>query len=185
MNVRLARSALIAIAVAGLSACGVAAGDESATPEDVFVSRDGCPVTEVSKLGFIAPTPKAAIYTENFPTPSSYPNEYPEPDAVWYGSEGLWTVLSLNGKGDERKTVFWSTNFPGGTVEEQPDLQVTWSRLDGGEQVTVANDRSTNAYTPEHGWFMITSPTEKLPAGCWQVEATYKGSTLTYVYEKG
>jgi hypothetical protein len=58
-------------------------------------------------------------------------------------------------------------------------------RLDGEEQLTVANDRSTNAYTPEHGWFMITGPEGPLPAGCWQVDATYKGAALTYVYEKG
>lgn len=184
MNVRLARSVLIAVAVAGSSACGAAASDESATPEDLFVSRDGCPVT-VPAEGFQPSEPEAAVYTEHFPPPGSYPTEYPDDGHVWYGSGGLWTELPVDGLYDERKTVFWSTNFSGGTVEENPDLTVTWTRLDTEETVVFDNDGyATNGYTPEHGWFMITSPEERLEAGCWRVYASYKGATLTYVYQK-
>ncbi|MGD2101525.1 MAG: hypothetical protein PVG83_04760 [Acidimicrobiia bacterium] len=143
-----------------------------------------CPVTLPPRPRFEPEEPEAAIYTENFPEPETYPTEYPGEQSVWYGANGLWTVLPLDGLFDERKTVFWSTNFPGGTVEEQPELGVTWTRLDSEKDRVVDNDGSaTNGYTPEHGWFMITG-TEVLGAGCWQVDATYKGATLTYVYEK-
>lgn len=143
-----------------------------------------CPVTVPSKPGFEPSEPKTAVYTKNFPRPETYPTEYPDEESVWYGDDGLWTVLPLDGLYDERKTVFWSANFPGGTVEEQPELHVTWARLDSDDKRVVDNNgQATNAYTPEHGWFMITG-TEVLEAGCWEVTATYKGATLSYVYEK-
>ena len=40
----------------------------------------------------------------------------------------------------------------------------------------------TNAYTPEDRWFMIAGIDPNTP-GCWRVTATYKGATLSYVYE--
>lgn len=185
IHVRLARLWLVAVLVAGSFACGTAGGDKSATSlDEVSMTDDDCPVTIPEKTTFEPSQPEGAVYTENFPEPDPYPSQYPGDDSVWYGSEGLWTVLSLDGL-YERKTVFWSANFPGGTVEERPDLHVTWTRLDSKEAVVFDNDgMATSGHTPDVGWFMITGTEERLPAGCWQVEATYKGATLSYVYDK-
>lgn len=135
--------------------------------------------------GFEPQKPEAAVYTQQFPAPDPYPSEYPRDDGVWYGSDGLWTVLPLDGLHDERKAVFWSAHFRGGTIDARPDLDVTWTRLDTEDPVVVDNNGlATNAYTADVGWFMITGLEEALPAGCWQVDASYEEATLTYVYEK-
>jgi hypothetical protein len=48
----------------------------------------------------------------------------------------------------------------------------------------VDNDGvATNAFTPEEGCFMIGGIDPEQP-GCWVVEASYKGATLTCVYER-
>ncbi|MGH8913442.1 MAG: hypothetical protein ACRDZM_02895, partial [Acidimicrobiia bacterium] len=57
-------------------------------------------------------------------------------------------------------------------------------RLDTDEPVVIDNGgKATNAFTPEEGWFMIAGGDPNEP-GCWEVEATYKGATLSYVYER-
>ena len=142
-----------------------------------------CPVTIPPDPGFIATEPKKANYSENFPAPEPYPSEYPHEGMVWYGTDGLWTALSVEGDHSPRKSVWWSSNFPGGIVEGEPEVWVTWTRLDTGEPVVIDNDgKATNAYTPEEGWFIIAGGDPPEP-GCWQVEATYKGASLTYVYQ--
>ena len=48
----------------------------------------------------------------------------------------------------------------------------------------IDNDgKATNAFTDEEHSFIIAGfdPTE---SGCWEVEATYKAATLSYVYER-
>lgn len=78
--------------------------------------------------------------------------------------------------------MFWSAEFPGGVQEPEPSLGVTYRRLDA-EQPPVSNDlKATNGLTAEDGWFMIGGINPDQP-GCWEVTATYKGSTLSYVYE--
>jgi len=143
-----------------------------------------CPVTIPAQPGFVATKPEKVTYSKHFPAPDPWPREYPHAGMVWYGSEELWTALAADGDHGERKSVWWSVNFPGGIVEEQPDVAVTWTRLDTDEPVVIDNGgEATNAYTPEEGWFIIAGidPNE---AGCWEVEATYKGASLSYVYEK-
>ena len=141
-----------------------------------------CPVTIPSQPGMVAPEPKNATYSKNFPDLESSPS--PSEGMVWYGSPELWTALAIDGDHGGRKSVWWSINFPGGIVEEQPDVLVIWTRLDTKKPVEIDNGgMATNAYTTSEGWFMIAGidPPE---AGCWEVEATYKGATLSYVYEK-
>jgi len=124
-----------------------------------------CPVTIPPKPGFIPP--------DGYPSTPVF--------GVWYGTEGLWTVLETDGSYRPRKTVLWSANFPGGAEEERPAVDVTWTRLDAGD-VSISNDGlATNAYTPEDGDFMIAGldPREQ---GCWEVTARYKGAMLSYVY---
>ncbi len=110
---------------------------------------------------------------------------------MWFGDADLWTVLSIDGAYQPRKSVWWSANFPGGGEEEQPPITVTWRRL-GRDTKPHAEHQGTNAYTVEDGWFMIAgidpgSASDGGPwradAGCWEVTAQYKGATLSYVYE--
>lgn len=123
-----------------------------------------CPVTPVPDEPFVPPDP--------------YPAE--PPVGTWYGTPELWTVVT-----DEyvqRKSVWWSVNFPGGAEEEQPPITVGWVRLDDPDAEAHTHDGGTNAYTAEDGWFMI-SGIDPPEGGCYEVTATYKGTSLTYVYE--
>ncbi len=130
-------------------------------------SFDECPVTLPDGAPFSPPPP--------------YPAEAREGD-FWYGSDELWTTLSVDGEYAPRMSVWWSVNFPGGVVEAAPEVSVTRRRLDI-DGVAYSFDRpGTSAYTPDEGWFMIADIDPDEP-GCWEVTATYKGATLSYVYE--
>lgn len=143
-----------------------------------------CPVTIPPQPGFVATKPENVTYSEHFPAPDPWPSEYPHEGMVWYGTEELWTALAVDGDHGGRKSVWWSISFPGGIVEEQPDVSVTWTRLDTDDPVVIDNDlKATNAFTGAEGWFMIAG-IDPIETGCWEVEATYKGATLSYVYEK-
>lgn len=97
----------------------------------------------------------------------------------WYGTTDLWTVLTADGSYGARKSVWWSAQFPGGDREERPEISVTWRRLDVA-QPEIVSDRGTNAFTAEDGWFMISGGDPQAD-GCWEITATYKGATLSYV----
>ena len=148
----------VLVLAVGVGACTIDSADD-----------EPCPVTTPSP-SFTPPEPFQ-------PTPSVA-------NSGWYGSEDLWTVLSLDGTYVERKSVWWSKNFPGGAVEAEPNLLVIWTRLDSSA-VDITNDsQGTNAHTVEDGDFMIGG-FDPRDAGCWEVTATYKGATLSYVYEAG
>lgn len=143
-----------------------------------------CPVTIPPQPGFVASEPEKVTYSEHFPAPDPWPREYPHEGMVWYGSEELWTALAIDGDHSPRKSVWWSDNFPGGVVEGEPEVWVTWTRLDTAEPTVIDNGgKATNAFTPEEGWFMIAGGDPQEP-GCWEVEATYKDAALSYVYEE-
>jgi len=165
----------------------IAADAEKDTPEDAQTEKKTdfeCPVTVPTQPGFEATKPEKVTYSEHFPAPDPWPSHYPHEGMVWYGSKELWTALAIDGDHSPRKSVWWSVNFPGGVAQGEPEVWVTWSRLDAGETTVMDNDgKATNAFTPEEGWFMIAGGDPQEP-GCWEVEATYKGATLSYVYEK-
>ncbi|NND02079.1 MAG: hypothetical protein HKN91_04770, partial [Acidimicrobiia bacterium] len=48
--------------------------------------------------------------------PPTHPEIPPDPDAVWFGTHELWTVLDADGSYRARKSVWWSARFPGGAV---------------------------------------------------------------------
>lgn len=125
-----------------------------------------CPVTVAPEPGFTPPDPWLA-------EPSA-------PEAVWFGTDDLWTVLEPGGH-PPRKSVWWSANFPG-AEEERPPIAVTYQRLDLPGEVVDLGPEGTNANTAADGWFMIAGGEPATP-GCWQAAATYKGATLSYVYE--
>jgi hypothetical protein len=145
---------------------GAGSGSSGSGSDGLFT----CPVTVAPDVPYTPPEPWP-------PTPSS-------PDHVWYGTGDLWTVHERTGH-TPRKSVWWSARFPGGAAEPAPELSVTYERLDpdADERSTVTFDSpGTNAFTPEDGSFMINGlePDEQ---GCWQATATYRGATLSYVYE--
>lgn len=164
-----------------------AADAKTNTPEDSQMGKKTgfeCPVTIPPQPGFAASEPEKVTYSEHFPAPDPWPSEYPHEGMVWYGSEELWTALAIDGDHSPRKSVWWSVNFPGGVEEGEPEVWVTWTRLDSDESAVNDNGgKATNAFTPEEGWFMIAGGDPQEP-GCWKVEATYKGASLSYVYEE-
>jgi hypothetical protein len=153
---------------------------QASTPKAVMAkSPFTCPVTRPKPGEFVPPAP--------------YPAQYPHGDAVWFGRKTLWTALPPDGSFSATKMpLWWSVKFPGGAKEPKPDVRVTWTRLDGDDPVVVrGGDWTTNGYTPETGWLMMSG---KYPPrddgtpgifdeGCWRATAAYKGASLSYVFE--
>lgn len=169
------RRRMMRFGVAGILSIGIlvsttilAIGSE---PDPSYPAAPGssCPVTIPGEVGFVPPEPYP-------PTPNA-------PNHVWYGSDGLWTTLNADGSSDFRKSVWWSANFPGGLEEERPAISVTYQRLDGDQEVVVSASPGDNAYTPEEGWFMFADIKSLTTPGCWEVTASYKGESLSYVWE--
>jgi hypothetical protein len=167
---------LAAIVVVAAAACGAPGAGE-------LVSATPTTTTSVPPTAAVSPSAPfrcpVTVPTEPLVVPAAYSAE--PSFGVWYGTPDLWTVLSTDGSYVPRKGVFWSANFGGGTVEERPDLAVTWTRLDIDAPAHTHGSPGTNAYTPEEGWFMMAGIDPPEP-GCWEVTATYKGASLTYVY---
>lgn len=186
---------LLAALLLVAAACGTAASEEADPPPPTTaapVATTAPPITlaptTLAPTNTTPATPTTAACPVTIPVegafspPEPWPADYPHEGMVWFGSDDLWTTLSLDGDHDPRKSVWWSANFPGGQEEEQPPLDVVWRRLDGDE-VHVHDEDATNAYTVEEGWFMMQG-IDPDTAGCWEVTATYKGATLSYVYER-
>ncbi len=139
--------------------------------------------------GFACPV---TIPTGDFNAPSPWPSQPAAghigdggSGSAWFGTADLWTVLPLDGQyNGPRKSVWWSQHFEGGGIEPQPDIAVTWRRLDApGTEPIVFPGPGTNANTGPDGWFMIAGIDPYQP-GCWEVTATYRGHELAYVYEQ-
>ncbi len=118
-----------------------------------------------------------------FQPPEPWPVTHPNEGRVWYGTGDLWTSLATDGNHDWGKSVWWSVHFGGGAIEPDPEIGVVWRRLDDGSALVIEEQApGTNAFTEDHGWAMLNGidPDE---SGCWEVTATYRGATLSYVYE--
>lgn len=120
--------------------------------------------------------------TEVYTPPIGYPATSSGVDQAWYGTDDLWTTLPIDGAYAWRKSVWWSVGFPGGVEEGEPPIKVTWQRLDVDSD-PIVEERGTNAYTDQDGWFMIAG-IDPRQAGCWEVTAQYEGTTLSYVYRQ-
>ncbi len=153
------------IAVVAVAGLGVGRLLPSTPTLEVTSTPDGCPVT-VPDGDFVPPAP--------------YP-EQPASGGVWYGSSELWTVLDADGDHLPRKSVWWSENFEGGHREPEPEISVTWERLDDPDEASVTVEVGTNAHTLDDGWFMIAGG-DQGTGGCWRVTASYGGAELSYVY---
>jgi hypothetical protein len=131
------------------------------------LEHNGCPWTEPEDDPFVPPSPYPAEPSEGF---------------FWYGTDALWTALPVDGNYGERKSVWWSVDFPGGGAEETPDIRVEWRAKGLATPVRTSQGPGTNAYTDADGWLMIADGFDPRTPGCWEVTATYKGATLSYVY---
>ena len=151
-------------------------GSEGVGATQLLIGRVGGVEADAAFSCPITPLP-----SEAFTPPDPYVSERGD-GMVWYGSDELWTVLQDDGVYVQRKSVWWSVNFPGGVFEEEPEIAVTWERLDA-EAAPVTVSPGTNANTFEDGDFMIAG-IDPDQSGCWRVTAEYKGATLSYVYER-
>lgn len=108
-------------------------------------------------------------------------------DAEWYGTGRLWTMLRRGGEvwfdlprgadGLGQKTFWWSADFDV-NHEQQPAISVTGRQLDGfGRFASPAPGTNAGA---DFGSAMLIGV--GVPStGCWEITATYKRATLSYV----
>jgi hypothetical protein len=76
-----------------------------------------------------------------------------------------------------QKTFWWSANWQM-QLEPRPTITVDGTRLDGPG--TFRFDRGTNARLDGLGDAMLVGIDVPTP-GCWEISATYRGATLSYV----
>ena len=158
----IAAASLLVMMAATFAAC-----DRSESPASPVAAS--CATTIPSQPGF----------QPSDPWPATYPFE----GWVWYGTEELWTFLDIDGDHGRRKSVWWSVHFGGAALEPTPDIGVVWRRIDGDSPLVIEEEApGTNAHTDDHGWAMMNGIDPEDP-GCWEVTATYRGATLSYVYE--
>jgi len=121
-----------------------------------------------------------------FVPPLKNPSSAIGSNTFWYGTDALWTSLSLDGKWTFQnsvpapyptKLVFWRRGFDW-RKELEPKLIITGKRLDG-DAPSIA-EAHANAALFGAGDAMITAidiPT----AGCWELTAHYGGHTLSFI----
>ena len=108
-------------------------------------------------------------------------------DAEWYGTGRLWTMLRHGGEawfdlphgadGLGQKTFWWSADFDV-VNEPQPAISVTGRQLDGfGRFASPAPGTNAGADFGSAMLIGVGVPT----TGCWEITATYKRATLSYV----
>jgi len=177
---------MIEVTVRDVSECPSMPAVNNGVPVVFRIADTAEPPSDTAKP---TPTSGVELCLPNVPNPPGFvpPKGYPSEPSIegwlWYGTEDPWTALPFGPQlsYSPRKSVFWSINFPGGGEEETPPISVTWNRLDKADTRTNGGI-GTNANTADDGWFMIAGFDPDEP-GCWEVTATYKGTTLRYVYE--
>lgn len=180
---RLALALVAALALAGVACTSGAEGaaapsSPTAAPPTPVTYVDDCPVT-IPGQPYVARAPY-------LPQPPAYYN------AVWYGSDDLWTMLDPEGATIDYKTFWWSRNF-NIEAERSPLITITGTRLDApGSFVKGANGctpasgpcvpgDATNA-SADFGTAMLVGV--QIPTrGCWEIRAHYKGAELAYVVD--
>lgn len=108
-------------------------------------------------------------------------------DAFWYGTEALWTSLSINGKwgglhndeGYRSKLFFWVKGYDW-RKEPEPELIVTGRRLDG-DAPDLAVAHANNAFLGSRDAAAMVTAFEIPTVGCWELTAHYRGHRLTWV----
>lgn len=160
MNPRTPLLVVLALALVSL-ALACSSGTDTAT-------RETCPITIPPQPAFVPPAP--------------YPAEAPPLyRSVWYGTAELWTMLDPDGEVwpiHANKTFWWSESFEW-RDELQPAITVAARRLDGSDYFEEPGP-ATHGFRNDTVQFMLRSVSFPGP-GCWEISATYKGATLSYV----
>jgi hypothetical protein len=131
---------------------------------------------------------------QTFTPPESYPANPPALyDAIWYGSDSLWTMLNPEGEvwnnlpyadnsgtsGRVQKTFWWREGYQQ-VDEPRPDILVTGQRLDKPGATFSAGSPGTNGMRADIGSFMLVGIEIPTP-GCWEITGHYEETTLSYV----
>lgn len=162
-------------AIAAVAAIGLAA---TVLPGALFDDSDPAGLEVTDQPATTCPVTDAT--SDPFTPPAPYPPTPANPDAAWYGTPELWTVITDTPGG--QKSVWWSIHFEGGATEERPEVAVRYDRLDDPDREPIVQPSpGTNAHTAEDGWFMINGLQPAEP-GCWRVTATYRDAETSYVY---
>jgi hypothetical protein len=143
----------------------------SATPREVR----GCPLTTPPNPAFVPPESD----------PPRPPDLY---EKEWYGTAALWTWLDPEGEvwkdlPDEdddgrlsEKTFWWSEAYSQGDERVHP-ITITARRLD--RPGSFETRPGTGGFREDIGSFMLVGM--EIPAGCWELTATYRSAELSYV----
>jgi hypothetical protein len=135
---------------------------------------EACPVTRPPARFFVPPPP----YWRD-----------PPPDEYWFGTESLWTVLSLPGtwhirgnplesKGGYRtKLIYWQRGFD--WRKDKPELTVIARRIDRDAPPVAAEPASAVFVTTERPAMMTAIDIPSV--GCWKITAQYRGDELSFV----
>ena len=140
--------------------------------------------------------PVTTPVVDGFTPPAPYPQRAPFADEAWYGTDGLWTALRMDGTAPLTKMLlWWSAEYPGGADEPSPQVDVVWTYLGPdpavGRMAVHPVAATTNGYTPESGWLMMASSyprdgvdeDSEIVPGCWRVDGSYQTTTLHYVVD--
>lgn len=160
------------------------------TPDPTGDAATAGDLTTVAEEGRAA-CPVTGPDVDAFAPPSQDPDGPPDfVDTVWYGAPELWTFVNPDGQEWDglpvapdgtltQKTFWWSERFAIGDPS-LPDIAVTMQRVGSNTIVGDAQDRPTTGSNPKIGSFMLVGLNIPEP-GCWEVTASYKGATLSYV----
>lgn len=135
---------------------------------------EACPVTKPPAQPFMPPPP---YWSDQ------------GPDAFWYGSESLWTLLGVQGTWNIRSNVsasegtyttkltYWRRGFD--WRKDKPELTVIAKRLDREAPIVAASPASAVFVTTDKPAMMIGIDIPSI--GCWEVTARYQGNELSFV----
>lgn len=156
--------------------------------DDVFVHPDVSELTYVfmdgtTKTKGTTPTecPVTDPATQQFVPPEPYWAEPPD-GLVWIGSPDLFVAADPAGH-TPRKSIWWSVNYPGHQAEPEPPITVVYKRLDTDADPVIFEEPGTHIIGGGYGGDLMLNGIEPADTGCWQATATYKGATMSYVYE--
>ena len=139
-------------------------------------SPDSCPITKPPLMAFIPPSP--------------YPTELPA-DSFWFGTEKLWTILSMDGTwklghyrpedSAFRNKLFWWHLGYDWRAENPPNLTVTGKRLDAPAPPLATDEHANAGWTSDQNHAFMVAGIFIPTLGCWQITGDYKGDRLTFV----
>ena len=163
--------------------------------EDTRTGHEDSPRTpDGSRVVAQPPSPVPCRVTTPLDSPFVPPPPYPRVPvnaaAFWHGTPALWTIMPEDGRwsslprgehGYRQKVFLWSPGYDG-RREQSPKVTIKGRRLDGPSE-PIWTEQATNAYHRDLGGWAMLGLVELPTAGCWELEAAYGGSTLTFTVD--